>query len=136
MGTTGILPSSRMGLLRLLYKEERIHIEDRIVVAAALKLETRESAKGLWRTLAGLERPEFPLRGRDVLEEGGIEAGPQVGGLLGEVEAWWIAKDFVPNREACRQEMRRLLRRSAKLAIPPMPPGRHREGGEDRGSER
>ncbi len=106
---SGILPSSREGLLRLLYEEDRVVVEDRIVVAVALGLEKREMLGEMWRMLGDLERPLFPLRGRDVLGEGGIEAGPQMGKLLGEVEAWWVARDFVPDREQCLGEARRLL---------------------------
>lgn len=42
-------------------------------------------------------RPEFPLRGRDALALG-LKAGPQVGDMLGELELWWIARDFRPSR--------------------------------------
>ena len=109
-----IVPSSRAGLLRLLYAEDRVVIEDRIVVAVALGLGNREILGDVWRMLSGLERPLFPLRGRDILGDGGLEAGPRVGVLLGEVEAWWIARDFVPNRESCLAEARRLLGRRDK----------------------
>ncbi len=113
MGTEG-LPSSREGLLRLLYEEDRVVIEDRIVVAAAWDVVKRAALLDLWTMLSRLERPLFPLRGRDVVGEGSagsLEAGPQVGELLGEVEAWWIARDFTPDRESCLGEARRLLQR-------------------------
>lgn len=42
-------------------------------------------------------RPEFPLRGRDALALG-LKAGPQVGDMLGELELWWITRDFRPSR--------------------------------------
>ena len=106
-----LFPSTRAGLLRLLYEEDRVVVEDRIVAAAALELKTQEALREAWRCLARLEVPLFPLRGRDILAEGGIEAGPQIGVLLGEIEAWWIARDFAPDREACLEEMRLLLRR-------------------------
>ena len=102
---------SREGLLRLLYRKDRVVIEDRLVVAAALGLGKREALREAWRLLARLERPLFPLRGRDILGEGGIEAGPEVGDVLGRVESWWIARDFAPDREQCLREARRLLRR-------------------------
>ena len=115
-----VLPSSREGLLRLLYEEDRVVAEDRIVVAAAmgeemtaagdLGSEKRERLAEMWRMLRDLERPFFPLRGRDILGEGGIEAGVQMGKLLGEVEAWWVSRNFVDDRAGCLAEARRLLR--------------------------
>ncbi len=129
--TTGILPVSRLGLLRLLYKEDRVVIKDRIVVAAALsgdkasgRTKQQEEAQEVvqkelaraWSFLAELKKPVFPLRGRDVLAEGSLAAGPDVGLLLGEVEGWWVSREFEPHREACLEEMRRLLKERGKAA--------------------
>ena len=113
------LPSSREGLLRLLYEEDRVVAEDKIVVAAAMEeamptgdsgAEKRKKLGEMWRMLKGLERPFFPLRGRDILGEEGLEAGVQMGKLLGEVESWWISRNFVDDRAGCLAEARRLLR--------------------------
>jgi poly(A) polymerase len=52
--------------------------------------------------------PPLPVRGRDVTQLG-VPPGPRVGGLLGQVEAWWEAQDFQPDRAAC-------LARLAELA--------------------
>jgi len=50
-------------------------------------------------------RPEFPLRGRDVSALG-MAAGPEIGRLLKDVEAWWIAGDFAADRDHCLAELR------------------------------
>jgi poly(A) polymerase len=50
--------------------------------------------------------PRFPLSGRDVRRLG-VPAGPRVGRLLDDVERWWIAEDFRPDREACLDRLRR-----------------------------
>lgn len=47
--------------------------------------------------LAKWSRPEFPLRGRDVLARG-IEAGPQISRILREVEHAWIAAGFADGK--------------------------------------
>jgi poly(A) polymerase len=52
--------------------------------------------------------PELPIGGADVIRAG-IKAGPDVGVLLEAVESWWIARDFVPDREACLGELARLI---------------------------
>jgi poly(A) polymerase len=44
------------------------------------------------------EKPAFPLNGGDVMAHG-IPAGPQVGTLLGELEAAWVQANFTFNRE-------------------------------------
>jgi len=59
-------------------------------------------ADDAWRRLVGLpsrwEAPTFPLAGRDILALG-LPPGPDIGVLLATVEAWWIARDFAPDRD-------------------------------------
>jgi poly(A) polymerase len=52
--------------------------------------------------------PPLPVRGRDVARLG-VAPGPRVGALLAQVEEWWEAEDFRPDRAAC-------LARLAELA--------------------
>ncbi len=65
-----------------------------------------------WRTFIDdterRKRPKFPLRGADALALG-VPAGPQVGTLLGRVEAWWIEGDFRADRDACLRELERIV---------------------------
>jgi len=51
---------------------------------------------------------KFPLRGRDA-QALGIDHGPRIGALLKTVEQWWISEDFVPDRDACLDELSRLI---------------------------
>lgn len=53
--------------------------------------------------------PEFPLRGRDVLELG-IPPGPEISRLLNAVETWWVEGGFEADREACLTEVARRAR--------------------------
>ena len=48
----------------------------------------------------------FPLRGEDAVALG-LVPGPEIGRLLGEVEAWWEASDFKATRRACLAELKR-----------------------------
>ena len=50
-------------------------------------------------------RPRLPVGGADVMALG-VEAGPAVGRLIGELEAWWIGQDFVPGRAALLAELK------------------------------
>ena len=54
----------------------------------------------------------FPLKGRDALALGVVD-GPAVGRLLREVEAWWIAEDFAPDRAACLVRLKEVAGASA-----------------------
>jgi poly(A) polymerase len=51
-------------------------------------------------TVAAWQNPVFPLRGEDMIKLG-IPAGPRIGQILQAVEEWWIAGDFLADREAC-----------------------------------
>ena len=61
---------------------------------------------GLLARLSAMPRPEFTLRGRD-LRGAGVPAGPEVGTLLRELRAWWLAGGCVGD---LRAELARRLR--------------------------
>ena len=46
----------------------------------------------------GWKRPEFPVSGK-VLLENGIEEGPKLGEILQELEDWWVASGFSASRD-------------------------------------
>ncbi len=50
----------------------------------------------------------FPLKGRDLLEQG-VAPGPDLGILLAGLEGWWAARDYRPTREECLSELARRL---------------------------
>ena len=56
------------------------------------------------RALASWRRPAFPLAGGDAVALG-VAPGPAIGRLLREVEAWWIAEGFAPDRAACLERL-------------------------------
>lgn len=77
------------------------------------------SAAGLDRALAladTWEAPALPVRGRDA-KALGIPPGPRVGALLREVEAWWEAHDYRPDRAAALARLRELA--AKERAAPP-----------------
>ena len=57
---------------------------------------------------ASWEPRRLPVGGDDILALG-VPAGPRVGAILATLEAWWVARDFAPDRAACLAEARRLL---------------------------
>ena len=70
-------------------------------------------AAGLTARLAGLPRPVFPLRGRD-LRAAGIAPGAGLGALLHALRDWWLAGGCRADAAACRAELRRRLPPSAR----------------------
>ena len=58
--------------------------------------------------VAAMERPVFPLQGRDLLPLG-LPPGPGMGELLGALRAWWLAGGAAADREECLEEARRRL---------------------------
>ncbi len=61
-------------------------------------------------TAAGWRPPSLPVGGEDVLALG-VGAGPEIGALLEEIEAWWLDQDFGPDREACLKKLKELVLR-------------------------
>lgn len=97
---------------KLLYRIGREAYIDRALVTAAISGATR-GLKPLLARAARWRPVIFPLRGSDVTALG-IEPGPEVGRLLGGIEAWWAEGDFRAARRACLAE----LQRRAKAAAP------------------
>ena len=90
-------------LRRSLLEARRKH--DRLLLAV--------DAAGDWRAALALANawtpPELPVSGGDALKLG-LKPGPKVGGLLDQVERWWIAGDFTADRDACLAELERLAK--------------------------
>jgi poly(A) polymerase/tRNA nucleotidyltransferase (CCA-adding enzyme) len=61
------------------------------------------------RRIWAMERPVFPLQGRDLVKLG-VAEGPRIGVWLGEVRSWWLEGGCVADAETCRQRVEKLLR--------------------------
>jgi poly(A) polymerase len=89
-----------------IYRLSRATFADRIQLAWA-GAPGEESAA--WAALLTLTEtwtpPPFPLSGADI-KALGVAEGPQVGELRRALEAWWIAQDFAPDRQAALAELR------------------------------
>ena len=97
---------------RLIYRLGPSRFRDLVLLAWAAACDDESEAR--YRTMLGTaerwEAPTLPVRGADVLALG-IEAGPDVGRLLAAVEAWWIERDFMPDRTAVLSELAARSRR-------------------------
>jgi poly(A) polymerase len=81
-----------------LYRGDRQGIYDRLKLALASSTEKADSksADSLLRQIAFTEnwdRPVFPLSGADMLKQG-LDAGPEVGRRLKQLEEKWVASGF------------------------------------------
>jgi len=56
--------------------------------------------ESLRRRLLSIERPVFPLAGRDALAMG-LAPGPAVGAALAGVRQWWLEGGCVADRDTC-----------------------------------
>lgn len=83
---------------RVLYRQGAPRYRDFALLAGAPRLSGLADA---W------EAPSLPVGGSDA-KAFGLPAGPAVGALLRQVEAWWIESDFQADRTACLKRMRAL----------------------------
>lgn len=65
-----------------------------------------------WRALMAMastwERPELPLTGENVMAAG-VAAGPEIGRILGEVEDWWVASDFITDEFSLIERLKAIV---------------------------
>ena len=59
-----------------------------------------------------MERPVFPLTGRDVMQAG-VPEGPLVGQILNEVEYWWIDADFTEDEFSLAERLKAVVQATA-----------------------
>ena len=67
--------------------------------------------------LATMQKPEFPLAGRDVIAMG-LQAGFYVGVVLERVRQWWSAGGCLADREACLRKLAKVIQQD-KYSKPP-----------------
>lgn len=96
--TTPVVTGSDAALRRLLADHSAEDLIDRTWLDGDAETRGR---------LAVMQRPVFPLEGRDVVALG-VPAGPTVGALLRDVRTWWLAGGCIADRAACLAELARL----------------------------
>lgn len=88
-----------------LYRLGAERCRDGLLLAAARAAIDEDEAVARAVATANWQRPVFPLRGADVLAAG-FAPGPTVSALLRELESWWVAAGFTPDRESCLRRLR------------------------------
>ena len=98
----------RRSVRRAVYVLGPAHFRDLVLLAWA----DEGGSEATWRTMLETaetwQAPPFPVTGADVMARA-IPEGPEVGDLLREVEDWWIASDFAPDRAALLERLDALV---------------------------
>lgn len=76
-----------------LYRMGREAFRDQISRAWAAAPNQAEAARARLALADAWERPQFPITGAD-LKAAGLSPSPQMGRILNDLEAWWVAEDF------------------------------------------
>jgi poly(A) polymerase len=71
---------------------------------AAIGIPDSTALENLVSFMGSWVEPHFPLSGAD-LQAAGIPPGPEMGRILAELERWWVAADFIPDRDACLERL-------------------------------
>lgn len=76
-----------------------------LLLLAAAKQEDEGDLAVLYNWATTFRPPRFPLEGNDLMELG-WEEGPDIGFILGTMEAWWLSEDFAPGRMKCLEKLK------------------------------
>jgi poly(A) polymerase len=76
-----------------LYRLGRQTFRDRLARAWAADSRLGDAARALMALADDWTRPVFPISGAD-LKAAGMTPSPEMGRILGDLEAWWVAEDF------------------------------------------
>jgi poly(A) polymerase len=92
---------------RQIYVHGNDGARDRLLLDWADRID-RAAGESALAVIESWPRPRFPLKGADLVKLG-LPEGPRVGEILDKAEAWWIERDFAPDRAACLVFARNLV---------------------------
>jgi poly(A) polymerase len=113
--TTGAPFPGRAMLRAALYRDGPAAARDQVLLAAARGGADHAATASALAEIGSWHAPAFPLAGADILARG-MAPGPALGRLLDEVETWWMARDFAPDRASCLARLDELMARSPPAA--------------------
>jgi poly(A) polymerase len=107
-----------VGFDRMLYRNDVEGIITRLRLALASARMAAEGDPMAMRKSARLsvllkraetyQRPVFPLQGADVMTAG-VPAGKRVGEILGQLEDFWVERNFTPDREVLKSRLEAIV---------------------------
>ena len=89
------------------YRHGKEHVLDLLQLSAAVSGDTDGLTEAVARVDAW-EEQRFPVAARDLLPLGAVR-GPSLGHLMRDLEDWWIAESFRPDREALLERAKKLI---------------------------
>ena len=96
--------SSEQAVKTAVYKHGRVPSAQALMIELANDRVKNGFAPKALEIIQKWEIPNFPLNGED-LKKVGIAPGPDMGRHLEEIEEWWIAQGFSPDKKACLQRL-------------------------------
>ncbi|TWF54588.1 CCA tRNA nucleotidyltransferase [Neorhizobium alkalisoli] len=103
-----------VGFDRMLYRNDvegiitrlRLALASARVAAEDDPMAMRKSARlsVLLKRAETYQRPVFPLQGADVMTAG-VPAGKRVGEILGQLEDFWVERNFTPDRDSLKSRL-------------------------------
>jgi poly(A) polymerase len=104
------VPFDAAGLRRLFYRVGTDLVCDQVMLTEATKPNPHIAAvRSVLRAGAAWVPVHLPVNGEDV-KALGIEHGEAIGSVLNAVEAWWIERDFRPDRVETLAQLREIVR--------------------------
>lgn len=99
--------SDEISLQKLMYETDKEFCREKFLLIIA---ENKEAIPCFWekyQTMAAVSEPQFPLRGKDIIEQG--VANPQaIGTILRELENQWLASNFTLSKDKLLENARLL----------------------------
>lgn len=99
--------SDEISLQKLMYETDKEFCREKFLLIIA---ENKEAIPYFWekyQTMAAVSEPQFPLRGKDIIEQG--VANPQaIGTILRELENQWLASNFTLSKDKLLENARLL----------------------------
>jgi poly(A) polymerase len=99
-------PADERALRRSLHRLGAPAVRDLGLLAGAQG--NAELGRSALQAVTAWQPVSLPVKGQDALDLG-VPAGPEVGRLIAEVEAWWEAGDYRADRGACLARLKTLV---------------------------
>lgn len=98
---------NEQSLLKLVYNFGKEFCRDKLLLLLATEKITLPNLHEILQQIDALEIPVFPLRGKDIIEQG-IDNPHKIGDVLKELENIWIASNFSMNKEELLNQRNKL----------------------------
>ena len=103
-----IFDFSSNNIIYLLYKYEKIYLQDALIFAYLDKEIKKKKLLQLLDLIGKFKIKKIPIDGTD-LQCIGFKKGKRIGKVLDEIKFWWIDNNFRPTKKQCMEFAKKLL---------------------------